>query len=416
MNIDFGSTPPADTSKLWVPLAKKPDKVVNSYSIWIEDFAQTKHVATSGSIQSNTAICKYGNGFYLFGGQANSTYGGLSAIAQAEQIRYFDVSTSKITTLSVSLPLLVGAAPCVVKNGWIYIFGANSNGTARNPGGDKNIVRFNPTTQQTEIVYRGSTSTQDTSAGGGWYQAKIVYITADRVLICPAYMGAYESEKVYTYSFSNNTIEENTAGEYAATYMARDSDGVYSFTYQSNNNSRKFNFLTNEKSAISFPYVSDYSGINPIIWDGVTCYTVNGNYIQKLVHTSSYEYTNFKQIPYALTREYSQQVKNFSNYDETSFYWYDSSNNIYEISIKQHLEKGYLYINCDYGINEVLLINNKFSSIYFNPMSVYLGDENSIAQKVDAYLYDNVDAKWKTLDGVSYTTDMRAALNIMGVT
>lgn len=27
MNIDFGSTPPADTSKLWVPLTKKPDKV-----------------------------------------------------------------------------------------------------------------------------------------------------------------------------------------------------------------------------------------------------------------------------------------------------------------------------------------------------------------------------------------------------
>ena len=27
LNIDFGSTPPADTSKLWVPLGKKPDKV-----------------------------------------------------------------------------------------------------------------------------------------------------------------------------------------------------------------------------------------------------------------------------------------------------------------------------------------------------------------------------------------------------
>lgn len=27
LNIDFGATPPTDTSKLWVPLAKKPDKV-----------------------------------------------------------------------------------------------------------------------------------------------------------------------------------------------------------------------------------------------------------------------------------------------------------------------------------------------------------------------------------------------------
>ena len=26
LNIDFGSTPPADTSKLWVPLATKPNK------------------------------------------------------------------------------------------------------------------------------------------------------------------------------------------------------------------------------------------------------------------------------------------------------------------------------------------------------------------------------------------------------
>ena len=42
LNIDFGSTPPVDTSKLWVPLANKPIRITNSYSLIVEDFHQTK--------------------------------------------------------------------------------------------------------------------------------------------------------------------------------------------------------------------------------------------------------------------------------------------------------------------------------------------------------------------------------------
>ena len=72
-------------------------------------------------------------------------------------------------------------------------------------------------------------------------------------------------------------------------------------------------------------------------------------------------------------------------------------------------------IIADISKDGIDILADKNNSIFINPISVYLGDENSIAQKVNAYLYDKTDSKWKTLDGVSYTTDMLNALNIMGV-
>ena len=88
---------------------------------------------------------------------------------------------------------------------------------------------------------------------------------------------------------------------------------------------------------------------------------------------------------------------------------------LYTIPYKRDLASGYLAITADISKDGIDILADKNNSIFINPISVYLGDENSIAQKVDAYLYDNADGKWKTLDGVSYTADMLRALNIMGV-
>ena len=97
--------------------------------------------------------------------------------------------------------------------------------------------------------------------------------------------------------------------------------------------------------------------------------------------------------------------------------WYPTAGSdvVYEIEAKQRLDKGTLYINCDFGQKEVLFVNDKNNEVYINPMSVYLGDNDSIAQKVDAYLYDTTTNKWTKLDGSSTYQDMLNALNIMGV-
>lgn len=88
---------------------------------------------------------------------------------------------------------------------------------------------------------------------------------------------------------------------------------------------------------------------------------------------------------------------------------------LYTIPYKRDLASGDLAITADVSRDGIDILADKNNSIFINPISVYLGDENSVAQKVDAYLYDNADGKWKTLDGVSYTADMLNALNIMGV-
>ena len=79
------------------------------------------------------------------------------------------------------------------------------------------------------------------------------------------------------------------------------------------------------------------------------------------------------------------------------------------------LKTGTLLVNTDYTDDVWEAVKGKDVSLFACPLAVYLGDASGTAQKQTAYLYDNTDNKWKTLDGVSYTADMLNALNIMGV-
>lgn len=417
LNIDFGSTPPADTSKLWVPLASKPSKVTNSYSLMVQDWTNSSYAASSGDIYTDCAICKYGNGWYLFGGQVSSATGGLTNSTQAKRVHYFDKTTRAISLVASDLPLLVGAAPCIVKNGWIYIFGALSNTSTYGWGGENNIIRFNPSTKVSEIVYRGSTTAPTGSNGGVWANAKLVAIDADNILICPS-GGDYNSQTLYKYTFSTNSVVQlgnRNIGHYQCHWYARTENEIFSQTYQQK--PAKYNFITGTVGEFSPISYDGYNSVSPIIWIGGESYWLAENSIYKFVNQNSA--VSISSLIYAFSVFQGQNIRSFANYDYQNqiITWYNpSSNTIYELAAKSHLDEGTLYINCDFGQKEVLFVSDKDNKIYINPLSVYLGDNNSIAQKVDAYLYDEESSTWKTLDGTSYTADMLSALNIMGVT
>lgn len=410
LNIDFGSTPPTDTSKLWVPLTNKPTRVTNSYSLIVEDFHQTKIDIYGHSVYPPiySSICKYGNGYYIFGG-GKDAYNSLTS-STARKIYYVDKSTGEGSYLSQTLPLMSGCSSCYIKNNYIYIFGCNSNQATYNPGGDQNIVRFNPADNTSEIVYRGSTSSASTSAGGGWCYCKIVEIDSDRILLCPSAMGTYTD--LYEYSFSKNSVTKYKNSEilYQAKWLARDENSIYGNQYQGGH--KKFNFITHQYHDYSFAYDSAINRQSPIWYIGGESYNVYQNNVRKF-NVSSASFSNVASIPYSYST--NEVVSAYAQGNTMCWYPTAGSDIIYEIEAKQHLDKGTLYINCDFGQKEVLFVNDKNNKVYINPMSVYLGDNDSIAQKVDAYLYDIGSSTWKTLDGVSYTNDMIAALNIMGV-
>ena len=411
MNIDFGSTPPVDTSKLWVPLANKPIRITNSYSLIVEDFHQTKTSIYGHSVYPPiySSICKYGNGYYVFGGGKRVGDNGLSA-ATARKIYYIDKSTGEGSYLSQTLPLMSGCSSCYVKNNYIYIFGCNSNEVSYNPGGDQNIVRFNPTDNTSEIVYRGSTSSTSSSAGGGWCYCKIVEIDSDRILLCPAGMGTYTD--LFEYSFSKNTVTKyaNNSILYQAKWLARDENSIYGNQYQGN--SKKFNFITHQYHDYSLAYDASINLQSPIWYINGESYNVYQNNVRKF-NVSSASFSNVVSIPYGYST--NNVVSAYAQGNTMCWYPTAGSDVVYEIEAKQRLDKGTLYINCDFGQKEVLFVNDKNNEVYINPMSVYLGDNDSIAQKVDAYLYDTTTNKWTKLDGSSTYQDMLNALNIMGV-
>ena len=217
--------------------------------------------------------------------------------------------------------------------------------------------------------------------------------------------------------FSTNsivTLGNRNIGNYNCHWYARTENEIFSQTYQQN--PAKYNFITGTVGAFSPISYNGYNSVSPIIWIGNESYWLAGNSIYKFVNQNSA--VSISNLIYSFSVFQTQQTRSFANYDYQNqiITWYNPSNNtIYELTAKTHLDEGTLYINCDFGQKEVLFVSDKENKIYINPLSVYLGDNNSIAQKVDAYLYDETSNAWKTLDGESYTADMLRALNIMGV-
>ena len=223
-------------------------------------------------------------------------------------------------------------------------------------------------------------------------------------------MGTYTN--LYEYSFSKNSVTKYKNSEilYQAKWLARDENSIYGNQYQGGH--KKFNFITHQYHDCSFAYDSTINRQSPIWYIGGESYNVYQNNVRKF-NVSSASFSNVASIPYSYST--NEVVSAYAQGNTMCWYPTAGSDIIYEIEAKQHLDKGTLYINCDFGQKEVLFVNDKNNKVYINPMSVYLGDNDSIAQKVDAYLYDIGSSIWKTLDGVSYTNDMIAALNIMGV-
>ena len=86
-------------------------------------------------------------------------------------------------------------------------------------------------------------------------------------------------------------------------------------------------------------------------------------------------------------------------------------------TINTPLSHGNLFLQEDIGYSGLWnAINDNNFVFKAKIINAYLGNSNNIAQLTDAYLYDSDSATWKSLDGVSMTADMLAALATLGVT
>lgn len=366
LNIDYGATPPTDTTKLWVPLATKPSAVECSPVLDYGDdiFVSQPYTAIPNEQKVSSSFANVGSSVYIIGGSnSNST-----TAVQSKNISCYNVLSGSLITKTAKLPMPLSATFCAAIGTKIYIFGG------------REVVNI--------------------------------------------YQGIYNyNTNVYCYDTVADTIETLSV-KLPKTMCARNNPYNNTLTVlECTTRIKRINLTTFEHSDI---YQSGADMKSSYQWsltnDGETAFLAwaswgnassSTNYSSKTLRFNLLD-TNINPVVVSEQKPGNGTSRLFQEAHLGNIYSC-LDDTLYTIPYKRDLASGDLAITADVSRDGIDILADKNNSIFINPISVYLGDENSVAQKVDAYLYDNADGKWKTLDGVSYTADMLNALNIMGV-
>ncbi len=422
LNIDFGSTPPVDTSKLWVPLAKKPDKT----SIISYFDGQTGNLQSIGSF-SPESCAGYGSltprmvGDELWVVRVNT----FTSSVERTVIAKFNLKTKQfVETLTA---YNIGYMGCGIVKVGDKIYSLN---TRYSSGGyayteDKMCI-IDPTTgrySRTSLSILGITQYAYTSAvTDGKYIYALGGSSSDNNSVDKIFVIDPELLKITkTFNFGVSLYNASSIIYYNGfAYFAYNNTPTVA---QCKTCIKRINLTTFEHSDI---YQNGTDMLSSYLWsltnDGETAFLAwanwgnassSTNYSSKTLRFNLLD-TNINPVVVSEQKPGNYGGRLFQEAYLGNIYSC-LNDTLYTIPYKRDLASGDLAITADISKDGIDILADKNNSIFINPISVYLGDENSIAQKVDAYLYDKTDSKWKTLDGVSYTTDMLNALNIMGV-
>lgn len=422
LNIDFGSTPPVDTSKLWVPLATKPNKT----SIISYFDGQTGNLQSIGSFSPESGA-GYGSltprmvGDELWVVRVNT----FSSSVERTVIAKFNLKTKQfVETLTA---YNIGYMGCGIVKVGDKIYSLN---TRYSSGGyayteDKMCI-IDPTTgrySRTSLSILGITQYAYTSAvTDGKYIYALGGSSSDTNSVDKIFVIDPELLKITkTFNFGVSLYNASSIIYYNGfAYFAYNNTPTVA---QCKTCIKRINLTTFEHSDI---YQNGTDMLSSYLWsltnDGETAFLAwanwgnassSTNYSSKTLRFNLLD-TNINPVVVSEQKPGNYGGRLFQEAYLGNIYSC-LNDTLYTIPYKRDLASGDLAITADISKDGIDILADKNNSIFINPISVYLGDENSVAQKVDAYLYDNADGKWKTLDGVSYTADMLNALNIMGV-
>lgn len=412
LNIDFGTTPPSDTSKLWVPLANKPDKVevTDKFS---SSFGSPSVVFNSTNSQQYRVT-------------------GMSQISDNE-IWFYNSSTGNTTNRFTKLNLSDKTLTRIGKYGWVVNdvinhkgklyctnFGTTGNGWSwRNSPGeiDRNagtIIALNP--------YSNAEHGRDGGVSSGdyiWFISHTPNASGNK-----RYMYRYNPESSAAIAYTDIRAEFYYTSQLRAynkkIYFAGCLSGS-SKPYQYHLYAFDTQELTLTKilgNIFSVTPVNNAPIASAIFGDNIYFALFDGSLVKINLKTNEKEVVqNF--FPFSTTQN-SRPILS----SQTDNKWYvrtpldvtaEYVGTIYEVSFSVPVPKNNLVVaigESDYGWN---MISGKTVSATVSPYTVVLGNESGLGEATEAYLYNKGTNQWVSLSGVNYTNDMRNALNIMGV-
>ena len=426
LNIDYGSTPPSDTTKLWVPLATKPSNVECkpaslSGSEFFESTSEISHIL------SHASDC--------------------GAYFQHEEYIYYLYSTSRFTRINVNTHAVDNSVPLssVFTNltqlnyncgfcqhgDMVYIVTAGAEISGQTYSGTL-IIGCN---LSTKLASKLGNLAYDSDTNGSSISSAIVYCDG-KLYIAGGQRKSYANNtntvKVYNLSDNTSYIAYNMTYKLSNPTMAVVSNSVYIFCGAQSSDIYqevyKIDTINNTISTVAtYPIkcmcMSPYICGASIYLFGGTNRANNGEPVPAGSLMSIYKFdtkTNeFSLLPISFpTARYSSPVYN------SNLYCYvcgiapvaSDTGRIDKFVVNVPLTNNHLLLQEDYGYDSLWsALKSKDTDFKVKVINAYLGDSNNIAQLTNAYLYDTASSQWKSLSGESYVADMQNALNILGV-
>lgn len=412
LNIDYGSTPPTDTTKLWVPLEKKPDAVKVDFRTDVGSITQEHHPVTSANMVNGMALCETEDYIYAFGGIA-SEY--IYVTKVVNRISKSTWSQENITS-QITLPANPGgAAPCVYYNNCIYIISGAVSYTTQKYSRHEQIMKVDLSTNTATVVYQKAPVNYNIES---WEYCD-AFLWGDKIVIIGGSPSGNESGyNVRSQRFvrifdtdSNGITFYQCPVEGHPVYYTKDTV-VFATT---NDTANIYIFDLNTKEWTNATSASGWLG-NSIPYrhwliSNNSYYIKQGDFSSLLQwHPETYTQTKAATLGQPPTTAVIG-ASSFRNHTS----WFGNAGVVYT-KFNFELEAGTLLVNTDYTDDVWEAVKGKDTSLYACPLAVYLGDTNGTAQEQTAYLFDTATNKWKSLSGESYVDDMQTALNILGVT
>ena len=414
LNIDYGQTAPTNTSKLWVPLSKKPSKVrITSYLAGqVAGMAVEK--TNLVTLSKNLSSVKIGDKLL---GTSDSLYGGTQYANSKGYLIVYNPETQQLEK-NIELDNVAYSARdlCLIGNN-VYCsksyYSEYDSSTGRRYShlyttlcmvnqetGARIETNFNineinrsaygsAVTDGTKLYLIGGTTSED------YYVNKIWAVD------------------VSDYSYNSYTIP-NLYRASRAIYYNNALYIVYNNTdYAVNMNTKigKFDLTTLTFSVI---YENNTDMIGNYGWsftnDGSSAFMSYPSRVSSPA-SSSVDYTNSTLLVDLSSKTITTRVVNNQKPSNTTggvvsqsaignkiymFGYGDSyNNNLYYIPYERLLPENELSILATIDSTGMNIVDDKRFSIKISPIIVYIGNSNNKAQKTNAYLYDGT--KWKDI-------------------
>lgn len=385
LNVAYGTTPPADTTKIWLECEEPTSVDVQNYI----GNVNLSEVANYGGIDNPTTYSyfqsKYFSSCYIGNNQI--------AIVGLNHIRIYDLSSkSYIADYTINLGTIASYTNVIYKNNVLYF------------AYEKYIYIFNLETQTLNKVNKTGTSND----------IGYIYFSSDTKIGILGYAGTSSNTwYIYNCDLSNGTITQVAYGSNGifngegATYSnVKVGDYLYNFYYNSSNYF-KFNLTTKQISAFTSwkNFVTSLGGslfyCSTAIYDNDRyIYIIGGGYsnigYDKIIKYDTVNDT-FEMLEQKLI---SGKYKHFSVLVDNRVYMfggeesgtnYGRRNQIdyFDISYPLTQNNAIITTNTINTDNNLPLINTDKLKLNSNIASAYKGNADNLAEKVNAYYYQS---------------------------